>query len=125
LDQCADQSCNSALRHAFSLIHSIYGEISYSAAEHKLDNGVFLKFVTCAPKEFVTMLQDGEEPILILFAFWIILSVGVQQTWFCNSSLGQSGIKILRQIISPHLQPWLDWPEEQLRVKLRALREEC
>jgi hypothetical protein len=123
LDECSDEVYNSALQDTFEQIHSMYGEISYlySSGRQPLDKGIFTKFLTWAPREFVTMLRDGEERALILFAFWIVLSAAVEQTWIVNESLGRSGIKILRRIVSPRLQPWLDWPEEQLRVKMRAL----
>ena len=123
LSSCQTVGDRLAIENAFDELMSIYTEVSFTFEKGTaIESGNILKYIATVPSQYISMLQRGDENALIMFAYYIILTGAAEPRWFCNESLSQSGLWMVRQVLDPKLHSWLDWPTEQLKMGLSALR---
>jgi hypothetical protein len=123
LANCQMETQQLALENAFDELIAIYAEVSFTFKSGlTIEAGNILKYIAAVPSEFIAMLQRGDDNALIMFAYFIILTGAAQRRWFCNETLGYSGLRMVRQVLNPNLHSWLDWPTEQHKIGLTALR---
>jgi hypothetical protein len=109
-----------AIHDASAQLGVLYAEVSWAKSTRRIEPGLILKYVSAVPSEYVSMLQEGDDNALLLFAYYVVLSGAIERRWFCSPKLGQAALTLVRHVLDPKLYQWLEWPEAQVKLGLPA-----
>jgi hypothetical protein len=122
LDQYDEDSLElKALQDALRILREMYREVSYARLHSKLEVNQILKFNALIRWEFIKLVENGNSLAIILFAYYAILSAGINNTWCLDKTFGQVALSYSRLIVDTNLQYLLDWAEEQCNNDLMDL----
>lgn len=125
LEEMLQEQCEpDELEHCSAALHEltqIYRNVQHFARISAVDTGHVLRWLTKVPLGFVRLMERRHQPALVVLAYFAAAMVAVRTVWF-TKDWGVHALQGVRMALGESMRHWLEWPEEQVRTDLAALR---
>jgi hypothetical protein len=111
------------IEYTYNLLDLLYLETAYLMVTTSVNANTILKFNGIVSNAFISLVQEGHEAALLIYAYYSILAASIEGSWCINRRFGFTVLAYVRQAIQPSSLYLLDWPEAQCHNGLRSLME--
>jgi hypothetical protein len=96
------------LQETFSLLKLIYSEVAHAMARSSVEVNQLCKFNSLVSWDYISMVQEGNNLAIVIFAYFSVLSAAVHGTWCMDKMYGKTALNYARHIMDSSIQYLLD-----------------